>query len=42
MDLVERFPIAMKVGWARTMLGLAYLISLTHGFQRRLGNTEGT
>jgi amino acid transporter len=30
-------PLAMQVGWVWTMLGLAYLISLTHGFQRRLG-----
>jgi amino acid transporter len=35
-------PLAMRVGWLWTMLGLVYLIRLTHGFQRRLGNKEGT
>ena len=30
-------PLAMQVGWVWTLLGLVYLISLTHGFQRRLG-----
>lgn len=30
-------PLAMRVGWVWTMLGLIYLISLTRGLQRRLG-----
>jgi putrescine importer len=33
-------PLAMKVGSVWTMLGLVYLIRLTDGFQRKLGNIE--
>ena len=33
-------PLAMKVGWAWTILGLVYLFRLTHGFQKGLGNTD--
>ena len=33
-------PLAMKVGWAWTILGLVYLFRLTHGFQKGLGNAE--
>ena len=40
--LLSGSPFAMKGGWVWLMFGLAYLISLTHGFQRSLGNIERT
>jgi amino acid transporter len=35
-------PLAMKVGLVWTILGLVYLIRLTHGFQRKLRNIGDT